>query len=152
MPAHFLDWSSRDQKDAPWWPRYCPDPKQPCPMQTMRWDAWQMGRQCTIWWWWWCWWVFPSLVKKFSIVELGSQDLFRKGEFSKVATYCIFFSFNCLIGSRATCNNGHIWLETSFTWSYLGGLKPSCSTIGFRMIGQPFRRLTKLIASFILRS
>jgi len=37
MPAHFLDWSSRHQKDAPWWPRYCPDPEQPCPMQTMRW-------------------------------------------------------------------------------------------------------------------
>ena len=40
MPAHFLDWSIKDQKDAPWWPRYCPNPSQPCPMQTMRWVAW----------------------------------------------------------------------------------------------------------------
>lgn len=91
MPAHFLDWSSRDQKDAPWWPRYCPDPKQPCPMQTMRWDPWQMGRQCTIWWWWWCWWVFPSLVKKFSIVELGSLDLFRKGGIFQSCNLLYFF-------------------------------------------------------------
>lgn len=37
MPAHFLDWSIKDQKDAPWWPRYCPNPSKPCPMQTMRW-------------------------------------------------------------------------------------------------------------------
>ena len=48
MPAHFLDWSSRDQKDAPWWPRYCPDPKQPCPMQTMRWDAWQKNGSAVV--------------------------------------------------------------------------------------------------------
>ncbi|CAE7176939.1 NCS1, partial [Symbiodinium pilosum] len=37
MPAHFLDWSIKDQPAAPWWPRYCPDPEKPCPMQTMRW-------------------------------------------------------------------------------------------------------------------
>ncbi|CAE7369449.1 NCS1 [Symbiodinium natans] len=37
MPAHFLDWSIKDQPAAPWWPRYCPDPDKPCPMQTMRW-------------------------------------------------------------------------------------------------------------------
>jgi len=37
MPAHFLDWSIKDQPSAPWWPRYCPDPSKPCPMQTMRW-------------------------------------------------------------------------------------------------------------------
>ena len=41
MPAHFLDWSIKDQKDAPWWPRYCPNPSKPCPMQTMRWVAWR---------------------------------------------------------------------------------------------------------------
>lgn len=40
MPAHFLDWSIKDQKNAPWWPRYCPNPSKPCPMQTMRWVAW----------------------------------------------------------------------------------------------------------------
>ncbi|CAJ1399474.1 unnamed protein product [Effrenium voratum] len=37
LPAHFLDWSIKDQPNAPWWPRYCPDPEKPCPMQTMRW-------------------------------------------------------------------------------------------------------------------
>lgn len=37
MPAHFADWSIKDQPNAPWWPRYCPDPEKPCPMQTMRW-------------------------------------------------------------------------------------------------------------------
>lgn len=37
MPTHFLDWSSKHQLHAPWWPRYCPDPDKPCPMQTMRW-------------------------------------------------------------------------------------------------------------------
>ena len=37
MPAHFLDWSIQNQASAPWWPRYCPNPLKPCPMQTMRW-------------------------------------------------------------------------------------------------------------------